>query len=56
MLFHISQFDCIFIAYFLHGAGLDSLNLSMTPETCRAYHIVVLDVSARYAVGELYIV
>ena len=39
---------------YCNGAGLGSLDLSMTPETCQAYQIVVLNVSARYVVGELY--
>ena len=46
VLFHISQFDCFLFAR-------DIRNLSMTPETCQAYHTVVWDVSARYTVCEL---
>ena len=45
-LFHISPFDCFLFAR-------DIRNLSMTPETCQAYNIVVWDVSARYTVLEL---
>ena len=45
-LFHISQFDCFLFAW-------DIRDLSMTPETCQAYNIVVWDVSARYTVCEL---
>ena len=33
---------------------MDIRDLSMTPEMCLAYHIVVWDVLARYTVCELY--
>ena len=46
VLFHISHFDCFLF-------DRDNKNLSMTPETCLAYHAVVWDVSARYTVCEL---
>ena len=46
VLFHISQFDCFLFTR-------DIKNLSMTPETCQAYHTLVWDVSARYTVCEL---
>ena len=46
MLIHISQFDCFLLAR-------DIRDISMTPETCHAYNIVVWDVSAMYTVCEL---
>ena len=46
VLFHISQLDCFLFAR-------DIRDMSMTPETCQAYKIVVWDVPARYTVCEL---
>ena len=43
---YIVLFDCFLFAW-------DIRDLSMTPETCQAYNIVVWDVSARYTVCEL---
>ena len=46
VLFQITQFDCFLFA-------MDIRNMSMTPETCQAYHTVVWDVLVRHTVCEL---
>ena len=46
VLFHIGQFHCFLFAW-------DIRDLSMRPEMCQAYNIVLWDVSARYTVCKL---
>ena len=46
VLFHIGQFDCFRVSW-------DIRDLSMRPEMCQTYNIVVCDVSARYTVCKL---